>query len=55
MNGGESGFSCGFCRKGFRSLDRKLRHLKACKQLIPAGKGHLPLAGGLRRQREAHI
>jgi hypothetical protein len=47
MNGGECGYSCAFCQKGFRSLDRKLQHLKACKEVFPSGKAILPVQTGL--------
>ncbi len=36
-------YACGFCRKAFRSLNGKLRHLKVCKELLPDDKRSLPL------------
>ena len=52
MNGGECGYSCAFCKKAFRSLDRKLRHLKSCKEICPSGKASLGGQAGL-HQRQA--
>ena len=43
MTRGECEFACGFCRKAFRSLDGKLRHLKVCKVVLPGEKRSLPL------------
>lgn len=48
MNGGECGYSCGFCHKGFRNLNRKLRHLRACKEICPVGKPTLSAGSGPR-------
>ncbi len=42
MTRGEWEFACGFCRKAFRSLNGKLRHLKVCKGVLPDEKRHLP-------------
>ena len=53
MNGGDWGYACGFCRKDFRSLNRKLRHLKSCKEVVPCGKGALSQSGDPRRRRVA--
>ncbi len=44
MNRGEWEFACGFCRKAFRSLNGKLRHLKVCKVVLPEDKRYLRLS-----------
>ena len=35
MNGGECGYACGFCQRPFRTISKKLRHLKECKEMVP--------------------